>query len=117
MSEDDKNKIIDRIFTELDRNTGNIEKLSKVVYTQSSTLSLVTKIVVIIITFLIVTSLTILYNSFSDNSLKSDKEIEKTKINNSQINDILKEDYLAIEINKKGLFKNVWKRINIKNFI
>lgn len=109
MSED---KLIDRIFTELDRNTGNIEKLSKVVYTQSSTLSLVTKIVVLIISFLIITSLTVLYDKFSGPKSVSDQKNEK-----SQIDNVLKEDYVAIEINKKGILKNVWNKLIDKNFI
>ena len=108
---EDKNKLIDRIFTELDRNTDNVEKLSKIVYTQSSTLALLNKIVLLIITFLIITSLTILYNNVSN--VKTKHEHEKV----SQISKVLKIDYLTAEINKKGILKNVWKKLIYKNFI
>lgn len=109
MSED---KLLDRVFAELDRNTTNIEKLSKVVYTQSSTLSLVTKIVVIIITFLIITSLTILYDKISD---KKNNSYQENK--NGQINNVIKEDYLATAISKKGLLKDDWEKLVYKYII
>lgn len=109
MSED---KLLDRVFAELDRNTTNIEKLSKVVYTQSSTLSLVTKIVVVIITFLIITSLTILYDKISDKKNNSHQENK-----NGQINNVIKEDYLATAISKKGLLKDDWEKLVYKYII
>jgi hypothetical protein len=109
MSED---KLLDRVFAELDRNTTNIEKLSKVVYTQSSTLSLVTKIVVVIITFLIITSLTILYDKISD---KKNNSYQENK--NGQINNVIKEDYLATAISKKGLLKDDWEKLVYKYII
>jgi len=106
MSED---RTIDRIYAELDRNTDNIEKLSKVVYTQSSTLALVTKIVMLIITFLIVTSLAIIY----DKGKTNDSEIKNKK---SEINNTLKKSYL-VEINKKGLSRYVWEKLNKESIV
>ena len=106
MSED---RTIDRIYAELDRNTDNIEKLSKVVYTRSSTLALVTKIVMIIITFLIVTSLAIIYDKGKSNNNK----IENKK---SEINNTLKKSYL-VEINKKGLTRHVWEKLNKESIV
>ena len=106
MSED---RTLDRIYAELDRNTDNIEKLSKVVYTQSSTLALVTKIVIIIITFLIVTSLAIIYDKGKPNN----SEIKNKK---SEINNTLKKSYL-VEINKKGLSRHVWEKLNKESIV
>ena len=106
MSED---RTLDRIYAELDRNTDNIEKLSKVVYTQSSTLALVTKIVMLIITFLIVTSLAIIY----DKGKTNDSEIKNKK---SEINNTLKKSYL-VEINKKGLSRYVWEKLNKESIV
>jgi hypothetical protein len=106
MSED---RTLDRIYAELDRNTDNIEKLSKVVYTQSSTLALVTKIVIIIITFLIVTSLAIIY----DRGKSNNSEIKNKK---SEINNTLKKSYL-VEINKKGLSRHVWEKLNKESIV
>ena len=106
MSEEDRT--FTRIFAELDRNTDNIEKLSKVVYTQSSTLALVTKIVMVIITFLIVTSLAIIYDrgKSDNNESKNNKK--------SEIINVLNKEYL-VEINKKGLLRHVWKKLNKKS--
>jgi hypothetical protein len=106
MSED---RTLDRIYAELDRNTDNIEKLSKVVYTQSSTLALVTKIVMLIITFLIVTSLAIIY----DKGKTNDSEIKNKK---SEINNTLKKSYL-VEINKKGLSRYVCEKLNKESIV
>jgi hypothetical protein len=52
--------IIDRIFAEIDHNASRIESLSQLVYTQASSLRFVTKLVLVIITFLIIGGLTVL---------------------------------------------------------
>ncbi len=55
-------KIIDRIFTELDNHTKRLVDLSEVVHANAAILGLVTKLVVAIIVFIVVTSLGTLYS-------------------------------------------------------
>ncbi len=55
-------KIIDRIFTELDNHTKRLVDLSEVVHANAAVLGLVTKLVVAIIVFIVITSLGTLYN-------------------------------------------------------
>jgi len=65
-------RLLDRIFQELDSNSSKIEKLSEVVYTNASTLSLVTKLITAITIFLILASLT-LYVDFGKEKHKTEK--------------------------------------------
>jgi len=57
-------KIIDRIFTELDNHTKRLVDLSEVVHANAAILGLVTKLVVAIISFIVITNLGALYNHF-----------------------------------------------------
>ena len=57
-------KLLDRIFTEIDNNTKRseslskrLEEISKIVYSHATSLGLVTKLVIVIITFLTITGL------------------------------------------------------------
>ncbi len=55
-------KIIDRIFTELDNHSKRLVDLSEVVHANAAILGLVTKLVVAIIMFIVITSLGTLYS-------------------------------------------------------
>ncbi|MCP4366796.1 MAG: hypothetical protein GY797_01590 [Deltaproteobacteria bacterium] len=57
-------KVIDRIFTELDNHSKRLVDLSEVVHANAAILGLVTKLVVAIILFIVITSLGALYNHF-----------------------------------------------------
>ena len=57
-------KIIDRIFTELDNHTNRLVAMSEVVHANAAILGLVSKLVVGIIMFIIITSLGTLYSHF-----------------------------------------------------
>lgn len=55
-------KLIDRIFSELDVHSKRLVDLSEVVHANAAILGLVTKLVVGIILFIVVTSIGVLYN-------------------------------------------------------
>ncbi len=53
-----EDRLIDRIFTEIDKNTSRIEKISEIVFMQASSIKFISRIVFIIITFLIIWGIT-----------------------------------------------------------
>ena len=63
-----EDKIVDRIFTELDTHSKRLVDLSEVVHANAAILGLVTKLVVAIIMFIVITSLGALYNHFKQQS-------------------------------------------------
>lgn len=63
-------RLIDRVFTELDNHSKRLVDLSEVVHANAAILGLVTKLVVGIIMFIIITSLGALYSH-----LKEEKQV------------------------------------------
>lgn len=59
-------RLIDRIFSELDTQSERLVALSKIVHTNAAVLGIVTRLTICIITFLIVTSLGTLYKYLND---------------------------------------------------
>ena len=64
-------KLLDRIFTEIDNNTKRseslskrLEEISKIVYSHATSLGIVTKLVIIIITFLVLSGLTYIVRDY-----------------------------------------------------
>lgn len=70
-------RIIDRIFTELDSHSKRLVDLSEVVHANAAILGLVSKLVVAIIMFIVITSLGALYNHFltANNTVLYHKQI------------------------------------------
>jgi len=84
-------KFIDRIFIEIDNNSTRLEKLAKIVYTNSTDIGFLKKLLIIIISFIIVTSLGVIY--------KTTTTINKE---NKEINLILHDSHGNIYTTKKG---------------
>jgi hypothetical protein len=55
-------RLIDRIFSELDSHAKRLVDLSRIVHANGATLGLVTKLVISIIIFIVVTSIGIMYD-------------------------------------------------------
>jgi len=68
-------KIIDRIFTELDTHSKRLVDLSEIVHANAAILGLVTKLVVAIIMFIVITSLGALYNHFKSTQVLYHRQI------------------------------------------
>jgi len=88
-------KFIDRLFVELDNNAAKLEKLTEIVYMNSNSISFLKKLILIIITFIIITSLGIAFDAFT-----------KTENDKHHIHIILKDRYgndvpFDIQKNKK----------------
>lgn len=64
-------KLIDRIFGEIDKNCTKIEALSRLVYENATTLTHTARLVMIIITFLIISSLGVLYQAIKPPPINS----------------------------------------------
>lgn len=63
-------RLIDRIFSELDIHSERLVALSKIVHTNAAILGVVTKLIICIISFLVVTSLGSLYKYLQEDSQK-----------------------------------------------
>jgi len=81
---------IDRIFIEIDNNSTRLEKLAKAVYTNSTDIEFLKKLLIIVISFIIVTSLGIIY-----------KTATEVKRENKEINFILHDQHGNIYTVKK----------------
>ena len=57
-------KLIDRVFSELDTHSKRLVDLSEAVHTNAGILGIVTKLVVAIIIFVVITSLGVFYSHF-----------------------------------------------------
>ena len=57
-------RLIDRAFTELDNHSKRLVELSEVVHTNAAILGIITKMVVGITMFIVITSIGVLYNHF-----------------------------------------------------
>jgi hypothetical protein len=68
-------KLIDRVFTELDTHSKRLVDLSEVVHANAAILGLVTKLVVAIIMFIVITSLGTLYNHFKTSTVLYHRQI------------------------------------------
>ena len=60
----EEDRIIDRIFKELDTNSKRLVDLSEIVHTNAAILGIVTKLMVTLILFIVITSLGAFYNYF-----------------------------------------------------
>jgi len=58
-------KIIDRVFSELDNHSSRLVDLSEIVHANAAILGMVSKLVVAIILFIVITSLGTFYNYFT----------------------------------------------------
>ena len=87
-------KFIDRIFTEIDNNSTRLEKLAALVYGNSANIGFLKKLIMIIISFIIISSLGILYKT-----IRTEKQVKNEK---SETSIILKD----LKSGKKYILKN-----------
>ena len=68
-------KLIERVFSELDSHSKRLVDLSQIVHANAAILGLVSKMVVAIIMFIVITSLGTLYNHFKNSTVLYHKQI------------------------------------------
>ena len=68
--------MVNRIFDEIDQQGDKMESLSKITYENSATLGILSKLVILIITFLIIAGLTASYNMISTKVLQDHQKEE-----------------------------------------
>ena len=86
MAEEEKtisDTLLNRIFSQIDTNTENILELAKITSKHSSTLGILKKILVSVILFILISSLTIIF-TFTD--FKINSFLETTVTNEEQLN-------------------------------
>lgn len=72
-------QMFDRLFAEIDSNTTRIEKISKIVYSHATMLNIVSKLLMLVITFLVIGSLTMFVDFGKQHpvSMKPSNHVEK----------------------------------------